>query len=200
MTPGQPPLSFLRKALLCIGLAFATASPLAAAEPEPPPTFTPRFQLADTSGRAVSEADFRGKFMLITFGYTFCPDVCPTTLQNVTLALARIGTSADKIAPLFVTLDPERDLPANLASYVAAFDKRIKGLTGTPDQIAQAARNFGVIYRKAAVQSADSYLMDHTARLYFIGPTGQPLGKFSHTLSPDDLAGRIQERMARAGK
>jgi cytochrome oxidase Cu insertion factor (SCO1/SenC/PrrC family) len=190
----------LQKFLVVLGVAVSLARPSAAAEAEPKPSFTPRFHLSDTQGRAVSDADFHGQFVLITFGYTYCPDVCPTTLQNVTLALARLGAAADKIAPLFVTIDPERDTPAQLAAYVKAFDPRVKALTGTQEQIAETARNFGVIYRKAAVQGAGAYLMDHTARLYFIGPAGQPLGKFSHTLSPGDLAERLWERMAQAEK
>lgn len=157
--------------------------------------FEPRFELSDTEGRTIRESDFKGRYVLITFGYTFCPDVCPTTLQTVALVLDQLGTDGESVIPVFVTIDPERDKPDHLRSYVQAFHKRLRAFTGTEAQIADTARNFRVIYRKSAVQSSETYLIDHTASLYLIGRMGEPLGKFSHNLAPDELARRVRQRM-----
>ncbi len=186
--------------LVVPGIVPFAATPSMAAEPVAFANFTPRFSLTDTSGKAVRESDFRGQFVLMTFGYTYCPDVCPTTLQNVAQILDRLGADADTLVPLFVTIDPERDKPDHLAAYARAFHPRIRSLTGTADQIAETARHFGVIYRKSNVESAETYLMDHTARLYLVGRAGEPLGKFSHTVPPEELAQRIRQRMGGSGR
>src|SRR4029077_7237917 len=95
------------------------------------------FTLRDGNGRTVTERDFRGKYMLVYFGYTFCPDVCPTTLNEMSEALDRLGPKADRVQPIFITVDPKRDTPAVVKQYVTAFTPRLIGLTGTPEQIAQ---------------------------------------------------------------
>lgn len=190
-------MAFLGMALMALAIAVAPNAALAAGVVAERPEFTPRFKLQDTKGKTITEADFKGRFLLITFGYTFCPDICPTTLNNIAQAFTKLGPKTDRISVLFVTIDPERDLPEHLATYMAAFDPRFQAATGTTEQIAEAARNFSVVYRKAYLPGVDSYFMDHTARVYFIGPNGETLGRFSHTLSADDLAGRIAERMAR---
>ncbi|MCW3474190.1 SCO family protein [Limobrevibacterium gyesilva] len=154
------------------------------------------FALTDTNGHAVTDASYRGRWMLVYFGYTFCPDVCPTELQAVAAALDKLGPDAAKIAPLFITVDPERDTVAALADYVKLFDERLIGLTGTPDQISAAARAYRVYYAKATPKDSSSYLMDHSSFLYLMGPDGTFRALFRQGTSPQDLADGIRARMA----
>jgi cytochrome oxidase Cu insertion factor (SCO1/SenC/PrrC family) len=107
------------------------------------------FSLTDQTGRPVTDADYRGRYMLIYFGFTFCPDVCPTELQVMATALDQLGRQADEVQPIFITIDPERDTPSQLAGYVSQFHPRMAGLTGTPEQIASVARAYRVYYAKA---------------------------------------------------
>jgi protein SCO1/2 len=131
------------------------------------------FDLLDHTGKRVSSSSYEDRWLLIFFGYTFCPDVCPTTLGEVSLLMDALGEKADRIQPLFVTIDPERDTPEVLADYVAAFHPRIVGLTGSTEEIAAAASNYRVYYAKVSEEGApDSYLMDHSAYLYLIDPAG----------------------------
>ena len=132
------------------------------------------FDLVDHTGKRVSSSSFEDRWLLIFFGYTFCPDVCPTTLGEVALLLDGLGEKADRIQPLFVTIDPERDTPEILADYVTAFHPRIVGLTGTTEEIAAAASNYRVYYAKVTEEGAaeEDYLMDHSAYLYLIDPNG----------------------------
>ena len=154
------------------------------------------FHLVDQNGTAVTDADYRGRWMLMYFGYTFCPDVCPTELQTIAGSLDKLGAEADKVAPLFITVDPARDTPAVLAKYVALFGHRIVGLTGTPDEIAAAARAFRVYYAKAPVGGAATYLMDHSSFVYLLDPKGRLAALFNQDTSADDLAAGIRERLA----
>ncbi|MFM7347297.1 MAG: SCO family protein [Tagaea sp.] len=146
------------------------------------------FELVDQTGAARRDAEFRGRYMLIYFGFTYCPDACPTALLAMAEALDRIGPSADRIQPIFISVDPERDTPEQLAGYVAAVDPRLVGLTGSPAQIASAARAYRVFYRKAAPASTTEYLVDHTSLVYLMGPDGRFLAHFSHETSPDRMA------------
>ena len=122
------------------------------------------------TGLEVTDRDFRGKWMLMFFGYTYCPDVCPTTLNNIAETMSDLGLLAARVRPLFVTVDPARDTPPVLAAYAAAFDRRILGLTGSSEQIAQVAKEFGARYFKREVDG--DYFVDHTATIYVIGPDG----------------------------
>ena len=131
------------------------------------------FALEDGAGKRVTDRDYRGRFMLIYFGYTFCPDVCPTTLNQVADALDRLGPRADRIAPIFVTIDPKRDTPAVVQKYAAAFSPRLIGLTGTPEQVAAVAREYGVYYAEHRTGAGpDDYTMDHSSILYLVAPDG----------------------------
>lgn len=133
-----------------------------------------RFSLVDHNGNRVTDEDFRGKWLLVFFGYTHCPDVCPTTLNEIAEVMERLAADADKVQPLFITVDPERDTPDAMAEYVAAFDPRIVGLTGTPEQIKAATGSFRVYYAKAPGEEAPGgYLMDHSAFLYLMNPEGR---------------------------
>lgn len=131
------------------------------------------FTLMDTEGRTVTDRTFLGKYMLVYFGYTFCPDVCPATLNNVADALDRLGPAADAIAPIFITVDPRRDTPAAMKQFTAAFTPRLIGLTGTADQIASAAAHYKVYYAVHRTGTGvDDYSMDHSSLLYLMGPDG----------------------------
>lgn len=153
-----------------------------------------RFLLVNHFGEAVTDLDYRGKFQLITFGYTFCPDICPTTLVNMAQALKLLGASAERIQPLFISVDPERDTPTVLREYVAFFHPDIIGLTGTPDLVKRAADNFKAKYEKVVDPNRDPklYSVDHSAGIYLMAPDGQFVAKFAHALPPDELAKRIR--------
>ena len=132
------------------------------------------FTLLDGDGHAITDRDFRGHYLLIYFGYTFCPDVCPTTLNEVAAAFDKLGKKADNLQGLFITVDPQRDTPAVVRDYAAAFSKHIEGLTGTPDQIATVAREYRVYYApQHTATSGNSYTVDHSSILYLMGPDGK---------------------------
>jgi cytochrome oxidase Cu insertion factor (SCO1/SenC/PrrC family) len=154
------------------------------------------FTLVDTQNREVTEASFRGRWMLVYFGYTYCPDVCPTELQTVVTALDKLGSDGRTIAPIFITVDPERDTPAALADYVKLFDDRLIGLTGSSLQIAAAAKAYRVYYAKSTPKDAATYLMDHSSFVYLMGPDGKFRALFRQGMSPQELADGIRARMA----
>ncbi len=152
------------------------------------------FTLVDHTGKTVTDADFRGRYLLIYFGYTYCPDVCPTTLQTMTQALDLLGEKAERVQPLFITVDPERDTADVLADYVTAFHPRLIGLTGAADQIARAAKAYGVYYAKAEPSEPDApYLMDHSSFVYLMGPDGRYLTVFPHGTAPEDMAKTLED-------
>ncbi|MDJ0943108.1 MAG: SCO family protein [Kiloniellales bacterium] len=148
------------------------------------------FSLIDHQGQPSSETAFPGKHLVLVFGYTFCPDVCPTTLASLASALDLLGERAAALQPLFVTIDPERDTPEVLADYVAAFHPRLVGLTGSPEQIRKVARDYRVYYAKVGTDEAD-YLVDHSAYIYLIGPDGRTLTYLKHDESPEILAAKL---------
>ncbi len=132
------------------------------------------FVLEDGNGKPVTDRDFRGKYMLIYFGYTFCPDVCPTTLNEVATALDHLGPKAARLQPIFITVDPKRDTPDVVKQYAAAFTPRLVGLTGSPEQIAAAAKAYRVYYAEHRTgPGPNDYSMDHSSILYLMGPDGQ---------------------------
>ncbi len=151
------------------------------------------FKLTDQTGKTVTEADFRGEYMLIYFGFTFCPDVCPTELQAMAGALQLLGAKADKVRPIFVTIDPERDTAKVLQGYVKQFDPRLVGLTGTPEEIAAIAKAYRVYYEKVVEEgaAADDYTMDHSSVAYLMGPDGKFLTFFPPGASPEQMAEKI---------
>jgi len=131
------------------------------------------FSLTDHTGKARTLADFRGKLVVLFFGYTQCPDVCPTTMAEMAAVMKELGPSSNDVQVLFVTLDPERDSQEVLAHYVPAFDKRFIGLRGTPEQTAQTAREFKVFVAKVAGSTPDNYTVDHTAGSYVFDKEGK---------------------------
>jgi cytochrome oxidase Cu insertion factor (SCO1/SenC/PrrC family) len=151
--------------------------------------------LVDPAGKPVTEKDFAGKYALVFFGYTTCPDVCPTELSAMATALDQLGPKADKVVPVFVTVDPERDTPEVVGQYAQAFSPRIVGLSGTPEQIAKAAKSFRVYYQKAPQGDGATYLMDHSAFTYLMGPEWTVLDILPPQLSPQDMAQRIARQL-----
>lgn len=160
----------------------------------------PRYLLQDVNGRAFMDSDFRGRFQLIAFGYTFCPDICPTTLIEMAEVLKLLGDDAARLQPIFVSVDPERDTLDVLRSYTGFFDKRILGATASPELVRRAADNFKVRYEKVKESGAAplQYAVDHSAGMYLLGPGGEFVTKFAFATPVADLAARIREYMAKA--
>jgi len=156
---------------------------------EPPKKFGGPFRLVDHHGETVSDEDFHGRYLLVFFGYTACPDVCPLNLVTIAEALNRLGEWSDQVQPVFISVDAERDTPELLASYVSYFDPRILGLTGTAQQIRRAAKAYHAHYFAGEVDGR--YVVDHTAWTYLIGPDGRPIRYFDHGTGPDEIAAEI---------
>lgn len=135
------------------------------------------FALTDHAGRARSDADFRGRLMLVYFGFTYCPDICPTDLVEIGRALDQLGAAGEVVQPLFVTLDPERDTPAHLAEYLPLFHPRLVGLTGSNEAVRHVAEAYKVYYRKVETGPGD-YTVDHSAYIYLLDVQGRYLGFF----------------------
>jgi protein SCO1/2 len=157
------------------------------------------FALIDQNGARRTDADFRGKFMLVYFGFTYCPDVCPTDLQQMGLAVDRLGPAGDAVQPIFITVDPERDTTEHLKDYVAMFHSRFIGLTGDAVAINEAARAYRVYYAKFELPKSDyksDYTVDHSAFIYMMGPKGEYLGFFPPGTSAELLAGTLRPLIA----
>lgn len=157
------------------------------------------FSLVDHTGRAVTSADYAGRFRLMFFGFTYCPDICPTELQVMARVMDQLGEEARHVAPLFVTVDPERDTPTQLAEYVALFHPSIQGLTGTPEQVRETANRFRVYYAKAPGADAASYVMDHSTYTYLMGPGGEFLTIFARGTTAEDIAGALRSYLGQSG-
>jgi len=159
-------------------IAFGVSSPLPA-QPSAPrsdqsavPGITNHFALTAANGRKVTETSFPDKWLVIYFGYTLCPDACPTALNAIAVTLAKLGPLAAKVQPLFVTVDPKRDTPQVIADYVKAFDPRLIGLSGTEAQTAAAAKAFHVYYRVRELGGGE-YAIDHSSFIYIVNPSGK---------------------------
>lgn len=149
------------------------------------------FSLTDHTGKAVSDSDFRGRLMLVFFGYGYCPDICPTELQNIAVALDALGQDAAAVQPLFITVDPERDTVEFLADYVANFHPRLLGLTGQKAQTGAAAKAYRVYHARADGQSGAGYLVDHSAFTYLMSRDGAYLTMFRAGTDPQAMARTI---------
>ena len=150
------------------------------------------FELRDMNGKRVRAADLRGQWLLVFFGYTRCPDLCPTTLSEIAGALSRLGALAARVRPVFVSIDPERDTPKALREYVQSFDRRILPLTGTAAQLTKPAAACGIVFYKVPGPTPDDYTFAHNAILTLIGPEGGIVARFSSDTSADDLAGALR--------
>lgn len=157
------------------------------------PSINGRFLLMNDLGQAVTDQTYAGKIRVMTFGYTFCPDICPTTLSTMSEAAAKLSAYNDKIIYLFVSVDPQRDSGEQLRTYLESFPG-IRGLTGSPALIEGAARNFRVVYERQQAPKDDpqSYAVDHTAGIYIMGMDGRFLSKLPHVAKPEDVAARIK--------
>jgi protein SCO1 len=161
------------------------------------PTIGGPFKLVNGEGRPVTDRDFRGHYLLVYFGYTFCPDVCPTTLNQMAEALDALGPKADQVQPLFITVDPKRDTPQVVGQYVAAFTSRLVGLTGTPEEIAKVAREYRVYYaiHKTAGAPGD-YTVDHSSILYLMSPSGAFIAPIRADQSGAEMAKDIARHLS----
>jgi len=150
------------------------------------------FTLTDHEGRTVTEADFHGRFMLVYFGYTYCPDICPTSLQSLSEALDLLKPEqVERVTPVLISVDPERDTPEQLKDYVSNFHEKLVGLTGTAEQIADVGEAYRVFTRR--VDGEDGYyFMDHTALFYLMGPEGKYRAHMPHSATPERLAERLR--------
>ena len=154
------------------------------------------FHLPDTDGRMRSLADFKGKVVALFFGYTQCPDVCPTTMAELSDAKKQLGPDGDKLQVLFITVDPERDTPKVLKAYMANFDPTFIGLVPTPEQLAQVAKDFKVYYKKAEGATPTSYTMDHSAATYVYDPEGHLRLYARYGSGPQVMASDIRKLLA----
>jgi protein SCO1/2 len=171
-----------------IAVAFrdaGTGSPLGIAIGGP-------FDLIDQNGKAFTDADLKGKWQLVFFGYTHCPDVCPTALNDLSLALDQLGAKEKEVGIVFISVDPERDTPAVLKSYVESFGGPIEALTGPPAAVAKAAQNYRVFYAKHP-RADGGYDMDHSALIYIMDPQGRFTATFTPDDTPDTMAARLKK-------
>jgi cytochrome oxidase Cu insertion factor (SCO1/SenC/PrrC family) len=156
------------------------------------------FTMVNQKGETVTDLSFRGKPMLVFFGFTFCPDICPTQLQVITAALTDLGEAGADIQPIMVSVDPERDTPAVMASYVANFGDRLVGLTGSAQQVAEMATAYRVFYAKRdKPQDPASYSMDHSSIIYLMGENGKFIKHFSYTTDAKALAAGLKTALGR---
>ncbi len=159
------------------------------------------FTLTDQHGNTVTEATLKGRYSLVFFGFTHCPDICPLTLQNVTQAIELAGPSGDNVTPVFISVDPERDTVETMAAYVAPFHPRFLALTGTPEQVRGAAASYKVFASKAPVRDAagkatDDYTMQHSGNIFLMDTEGRYLAHFAHDTPALQIAARIRRAAA----
>ena len=187
----------IRTALALLA-ALALSAPVAAQsahrlQAEESVGINPRYLLQDPRGRSVTNEDFRGRFQLIAFGYTYCPDVCPTTLVEMAAILKQLGEQAERVQPIFITVDPERDTGKVLQTYTEFFDLRILGLTGSPALVRRAADNFKIRYAKVREPGNDNYAVDHSAGMILLGPEGEFIKKFAFATPVDEITRQLRE-------
>jgi len=189
-----------RRNLLALGGAAATASLLAACGQAKPPfksiditgaDYAKDFQLTDHLGQARSLKDFRGQVVVVFFGFTQCPDVCPTALMELSQVKGQLGADGQKLQGIFITVDPERDTPELLKGYVPNFGPGIIGLTGTPKQIADVAKAYRVYYQKVPGKDGSPYLMDHSSIVYLLDRNGRFVTHFTHDAKAETIANAV---------
>jgi protein SCO1/2 len=186
-------------ALLAALLALAACGPNTPANHEPPPlagaSIGGPFALTDQHGQTVRWSDFRGRYPIVYFGYTYCPDICPTdvqrTIQGIKLFAKDHPAAATRLQPIFITVDPDRDTPKVLGQFTSAFSDKLIGLTGTPEQIAAAAKEFGVYYEKQKPEANGAYLVGHSSVTYLFGPDGKPIATLPTDIGPEAIAAEL---------
>jgi protein SCO1/2 len=183
---------------IAIALALVLSQPLVRAG-NSPVTIGGPFTLTAPGGTMVSEQTYRGKWLLVYFGYTSCPNTCPTSLLEISGALKRLGPDADKLQPLFITVDPRRDTPAVMGNYTQSFDPRIIGLTGTPQQVAAVAQEYGVYYvPHNNGPDGENDIIDHSTYLYLMDPDGKFVRGLDADTPDDRIAEVVRDAMVRA--
>jgi protein SCO1/2 len=161
------------------------------------PTVGGPFSLIDQDGKHVTDKDYRGRYMLVFFGYTNCPDICPAGLQVMSAALDKLGKRADDVVPIFITLDPTQDTPEKLKTYVKAFSPRLIGLTGSEADIAATAKAYRVYYQKVPDDKDPTrYSIDHSAIFYLMGKDGALLTPIPHTNDVDQLTATLDKALS----
>jgi protein SCO1/2 len=155
------------------------------------------FRLASSAGGELSSDDLKGKPFIVFFGYTHCPDICPTTVSDVTTWLEALGPEGKEIKALFVSIDPERDSPASLKDYLSSFPDQVVGLTGTPEQIAEVAKEYRVYYAKHPLKDGD-YSMDHSALIYLMGRDGKLAGTLTYDAKAEDAIAKLKRLLSTA--
>ncbi|MBK8319372.1 MAG: SCO family protein [Betaproteobacteria bacterium] len=184
-------------AALVLGLAFFWM-------PEMPERPLPKASIAaggdftlESASGPVSLKDYRGKLVLVYFGYTFCPDICPTSLASTAEGLKQLKPEeAARVAMIFISVDPERDTPPRLKEYAEFFHPSLVGVTGTPENLAEIAKRYGVFYARQKVETAGGgYVVDHSADTYVVGPNGQLVGKIAHATPPDRVVAEIRKHL-----
>ena len=171
-------VSFAVGLAVCAGLVFVMTGRFSNAPAFQSATVGGPFELTDQNGKPISDKDLRGKPFLVFFGFTHCPDVCPTALFEVSEILRGLGPDADRVGALFVSVDPERDTPAVLKDYLSSFDPHLRGLTGDPATVAAVAKAYRVYYKKVPLEEGD-YTMDHTALVYLMDKQGRFVAPFN---------------------
>ncbi len=180
---------------LGIGIRYLLTGSGAGGGISAPVTIGGPFTLSHPSGKEVTDKTYLGKYLLVYFGYTYCPDVCPTSLGTMAEALGKIGKDkAAKIKPIFISVDPERDTKERLADYGEAFYPGMDALTGTPEQVLAAAKQYRVYFARVKAEDAEvGYLIDHSALLYLMGPDGKFIRHFSHGTQAAEMAAALEE-------
>jgi protein SCO1 len=184
--------------LLLLGAIGAATAPLSqpAAMAASSATVGGPFTLTASDGATVTDQTYRGKWLIVYFGYSFCPDSCPTALGEIADALAKLGTDAVRVQAIFITIDPARDTPAALGKYLHSFDSRIVGLTGTPQQIAAVAKEYGVYYVPRKRGADDKYyVVDHSSYIYVMSPQGKFVRGFDTDATGEHIADRLRKLM-----
>ena len=151
------------------------------------------FSLVDTKGNTIRDTDFRGKLMLVYFGFTYCPDICPMGLQTISRALELLGADSKEVQPVFITIDPERDTIKQMADYLQHFNPQIMGLTGTKEQVAKAAAAYRVYYNKVPAAKGQDYLMDHSSYSYLMDRKGNYVTHFASTVTAEQMAATLKK-------
>jgi cytochrome oxidase Cu insertion factor (SCO1/SenC/PrrC family) len=152
------------------------------------------FTLTDAAGKQVTDKDYRGRYMLVFFGFTGCPDICPAGLQLISAALDKVGAKASNVTPIFISVDPARDTPEKLATYVKNFNDRMVGLTGTPEEVTAVTKAYRVFYEKVPNETTPAdYGMNHTSIIYLMGPDGEYVTHFTPTTTVDAMAEKLNK-------
>ena len=153
------------------------------------------FSMTNHKGERVTDRTYRGKLMLVYFGFTYCPDICPAGLQTISAALDNLGDKSKGVVPLFITVDPERDTPEQLAQYVSSFHPSVVGLTGTAEEVAAVAKAYRVYYKKVQDPALADYTMDHTSFVYLMDGKGEFVTHFPHAVPVEKLAARLAKAL-----